>query len=249
MNKLLLIFFAILLTPSPKVFSNTAKTGIRNITSMQLVSQMGIGWNLGNTFDAKGTDETAWNNPFTTKAMIDEVAKKGFKTIRIPVTWQFHKGNAPDYKIEKAWLNRVEEVANYAFQNDMYVIINIHHDDEWVVPSYKKLDETNDQLHKVWTQIANHFKDYGDYLILETLNEPRLVGSEKEWIGGTEEGRDCVNQMQKVCVDAIRATGGNNKKRHLLVSPYAANASPLVLNNFEIPNFDPRVIVSLHNYV
>jgi endoglucanase len=239
---------------SPDISANTAYTGMRNITSMQLTADMGAGWNLGNTLDAHGSwvsglaTETCWGNPKTTKAMIDAIKQKGFKTIRIPVTWYQHLGSAPDYTIDQAWLNRVEEVANYAFANDMYVIINIHHDDSWVVPTYAKQNAVIDQITKVWTQIANRFKNYGDYLIFETLNEPRLVGSPEEWSGGTAEGRDVLNKFHLAAVNAIRNTGGNNTSRHIMVSPYGASGEVSAIDALVIPNNDSRVIISWHNY-
>lgn len=243
----IIVFFMLFLFIS-NLKADTAQTGMRTISSVELVADMGAGWNLGNTLDAETNDETGWGNPKTTKAMIDELHNRGFKTIRLPVTWRFHLGGAPEYVIEKAWLDRVEEVANYAFDNDMYVIVNIHHDDPWIIPTYEKAPEVNEKLIKVWTQIANRFKKYGDYLIFETLNEPRYEGSPEEWSGGTAEGRDVVNQYQKTCVDAIRATGGNNAKRHLMVSTYAAAGYGDALKDFKIPNNDERVIVSIHNY-
>jgi hypothetical protein len=130
----------------------------------------------------------------------------------------------------------------------MYVIINIHHDDSWVVPTYAKQDAAIAQITKVWTQIANRFKNYGDYLIFETLNEPRLVGSAEEWSGGTAEGRDVLNKFHLAAVNAIRNTGGNNASRHLMVSPYGANGGSNAIDALVIPNNDSKVIISWHNY-
>lgn len=247
-SKLQLICILLCLFLSNVTFANTAKTGMRNITSMNIVYDMGIGWNLGNTLDAEGPNEMYWGNPMTTKAFVDEVAAKGFKTFRLPVTWRFHIGDAPEYKVEDAWMDRVEEVANYAFANDMYVIVNVHHDDPWIIPTNDKKDEVKDKLEKLWTQIAERFKDYGDYLIFETLNEPRYEGSAEEWTGGTEEGRQVVNEYHQISVDAIRATGSNNTTRHLMVSTYAASTNSTAMNDLIIPNDDPNIIVSLHSY-
>lgn len=218
---------------------------MRNISSVQLVANMKPGWNMGNSLDAEGKSETAWKNPIITKTMIDEVKNKGFGTIRIPVTWRFHTGKAPSYTIEESWLERVQQVVDYAKSNDMYVIINIHHDDSWIIPTYDKSHQVKDRLNKVWTQIANHFKNYSDYLIFELLNEPRYKGTPEEWTGGTVEGRDVVNQYNKTCLDAIRATGGNNTRRHIMISAYAADQG--AMDDFMIPN-DNRLIVSVHNY-
>lgn len=121
-------------------------------TSMEFVANMGVGWNLGNSLDSKGDVETAWGNPKATQELINAISDKGFKTLRIPITWQYHLGGAPDYTIEKKWLDRVEEIVNYGLAKDMYVIVNIHHDEEWVIPSYAKLDTAKDQLGKVWVR-------------------------------------------------------------------------------------------------
>ncbi len=220
---------------------------MRDISSAQLVSEMGAGWNLGNTLDAVGENETVWGNPYTSKAMIDAVAERGFKTLRLPVTWKNHMGTAPDYTIDEAWLNRVQQVVDYGIDNDMYVIINIHHDDSWIIPTLATQNEVRNQLDLVWTQIANHFKDYGDFLLFETLNEPRHEGTPEEWTGGTAEGRQVVNLYQQVSLDAIRATGGNNAERHVLISTYAASTYQHVLDEYIVPD-DNRIIMSLHNY-
>lgn len=218
---------------------------MREISSMELVADMKPGWNLGNSLDAEGPNETHWGNPRITKELIDKIADRGFGTIRVPVTWRFHTGPAPDYRIEEAWLDRVEEVVNYCLQNDLYVIINIHHDEHWIIPTFAKAEQVKDRLTKNWTQIANRFKNYSDYLIFETLNEPRYEGQPEEW-EGTPEWRDVVNQYHKASLDAIRATGGNNSRRHLMISPYAASQGGV--DDLVIPNNDPYTIVSVHNY-
>jgi endoglucanase len=247
MKKTVSLFIGCSLIYSINVLANTAYVSISDTTPMQFVADMGVGWNLGNSLDAETRKETGWGNPLTSKAMIDEVRKKGFKTLRIPVTWRFHIGDAPHYTIEKAWLDRVEEVANYGFANNMYVIINIHHDDPWIIPNYVNLDEVKDKLGKLWTQIANRFKDYGDYLIFETLNEPRSEGSPTEWTGTAEE-YDCVNKYHQVCVDAIRATGANNATRYVMISTYAAKSLEDPMDALIIPNDDKMAIVSIHSY-
>ncbi|TRX71798.1 glycoside hydrolase family 5 protein [Carboxylicivirga sp. M1479] len=220
---------------------------IQNNKQLRFVRDMGVGWNLGNTLDSKGKDETAWANPKATKELVNVIKEKGFNTLRVPVTWQYHIGAGPHYQIESAWLNRVEEVVNYGLDNKMYVIINIHHDEEWVIATYKECERVKQQLSKVWTQIAEHFKNYPDKLIFETLNEVRLKDTPEEWNGGSAESRDCLNQFHQVCVDAIRATGNRNKQRYLMISPYAASSIPNALNDFYLPD-DKNLIVSIHNY-
>ncbi len=221
---------------------------VRNLSPVEMASEMKVGWNLGNSLDTEGPDETFWGNPKTTQAMIKEVSDRGFNTLRVPVTWGFHQGSAPDYLVEQNWLDRVEEVVNYGRANNMYVIINVHHDDPWIIPTAAMTDQVSDRLAKLWTQIAHRFRNYSDYVIFETLNEPRHEGTPEEWSGGTAEGREAVNQYHQVSLDAIRATGGNNNLRKIMISTYAASTLPLAMNALKIPNDDPNTMVSLHSY-
>jgi endoglucanase len=223
-----------------------ARSGMRDITSMALVKEMKLGWNLGNTMDANPL-ETSWGNPKTTKAMIDVVKAGGFGTVRIPVTWNTHVGASPNYTVEAAWMARVEEIANYVLSNGMYAIVNTHHD-EWVsvMPTANQATIA-DKLAKLWTQIATRFRDYDDHLVFETLNEPRTTDA-TEWTGGTAAARTLVNAYNLAAVNAIRATGGNNALRHIMIPTHAANASTTCVNALVIPNNDARIIVSLHTY-
>jgi len=229
------------------VYASTAWTGIRDITSLQLVNDMKIGWNLGNALDATG-GETNWGNPVTTHAMIDKIKEAGFNTVRIPVTWDGHMGEGPDYTLDQTWLNRVEEVANYAMDNDMYVIINLHHEDSWIKPFYANEVATMNQLTKVWAQVADRFKWYSDYLIFETMNEPRPVGTADEWSGGSFENRDVINKCNLAAVNTIRGAGGHNASRYIMIPTIAASATAVAINDLVIPNNDSRVIVSIHMY-
>ncbi len=212
------------------------------------VKRMEVGWNLGNTLDAIGEDETAWHNPRTTKAMIDFVRAKGFKTLRVPTTWHRHLGPAPEYKIEKEWLDRAEEVVNYGLDNDMYVILNIHHDEEVIVPSYAELEESTKIVEAIWRQLAERFNKYDEHLIFETLNEMRVKGSPVEWSGGDDEGRDCVNQLHAAAIDVIRASGGNNATRKIMVSAYAGSPNKAAVEAVRMPEGDANIIASVHAY-
>ena len=225
--------------------------------SQDIVKEMGVGWNLGNTLDAfndtitegSTTDvyETCWGNPVTTKALIDKIKDAGFKTVRIPITWGPHIGAAPEYKVSEDWMNRVQEVVDYCIEDDLYVIINVHHDSNWCIPTYDAEKDATPKLKSLWTQVATHFKDYDDHLIFETLNEPRLLNSPEEWSGGTHEGRDMVNKYNQAALDSIRATGGNNDDRSVMVPTYAAACYSTTVDDFKIPD-DDHVIVSIHAY-
>lgn len=241
-NCVLLCLFLVFVNVS----ANTAYTGMRTITSLQFTADMKAGINLCNTLDAYPA-ETSWGNPQATLALITAWKQKGFKTLRLPVTWKDHLGAAPNYTIDPTWLARVEAVANYAFANDMYVIINAHHED-WYQPTTANQTIGAAKLAAVWTQIANRFKNYGDYLIFETMNEPRVYGAPDEWTGGNADSRSIINAFNLAAVNAIRNTGGNNATRFIMTPTYGANGSSAVINSLVIPNNDSLVLVSVHNY-
>lgn len=229
---------------------------IRDISSMELIKEMKIGWSLGNTFDGGGkgnkgaspkTLETAWGNPQTTKEMIDEVVKGGFNIIRIPVTWDWSTGEAPDYKISDAFMDRVQEVVDYAVANDVFVILNIHHE-TWHYPTEDNYEAASDRLKKIWTQIGTRFGGYNEKLIFEGLNEPRVIGSSEEWTGGSPGTREIVNKLNFDFVETIRSLGGNNKLRHLMIPGYAASSSTEAMKAIKIPENDDKIIVSVHAY-
>ena len=236
----------------------TAHQGeIKDISSTELVKDMKIGWSLGNTLDGGGksskgsspeTIERAWGNPVTTKEMIDEIKNAGFNVLRIPTTWDWSTGDAPDYKISDEWLARVKEVVDYGMANDMYVILNIHHE-TWHYPTEDNYEAASDRLKKVWTQIGNYFENYDEHLIFEGLNEPRVIGSDEEWAGGSDATREVVNKLDADFVSTIRSLGGNNQLRHLMIPGYAASSSEVALKALKIPENDDKLIVSVHAYI
>lgn len=219
---------------------------IRDIPSTQVVQEMLLGWNLGNSLDAD-PNETGWGNPLTTQAMIDVVHDAGFGTVRIPTTWMHHMGGAPDYTIDAAWMDRVEEVVGYVLSNGMYAILNCHHE-EWIsVMPDADHDAVDEQLVALWTQVAERFQGYDEHLVFETMNEPR-TRDDTQWTGGTPAARQLINRYNLAAVNTIRATGGNNTLRHIMVPTHAANANTSTIADLVIPNDDPRIIVSLHTY-
>lgn len=221
---------------------------MRGLTAAELIAEMKTGWNLGNSLDAVGSDETAWGNPITTKEMIDAVSAQGFDILRIPTTWGQHMGAAPDYKIDPDFLNRVQEVVDYGIDNGMYVMLNTHHEpNSWLLPQSESMDKVAAQFSALWQQVAEHFADYGDHLIFEGLNEPRIKGTPTEWTGGTADGRECVNQLNKIFIDIVRKSGGNNKQRLLLVTTYAQAITDSAFDGF-IAEYDSYTAVSLHAY-
>lgn len=221
---------------------------IRNITSMELVEEMGVGWNLGNSLDVESTDKTDWGNPLPSQAIIDKVYDMGFRTLRVPVTWSYHQQATAPYTIEADYLAQVQETVNFGISKGMHVIVNIHHDNTWIRPTTADAPQVKPRIASLWTQLANTFKNYGDKLIFETLNENRLLNSPEEWSGGTVEGRTVLNEYHLEALNAIRATGGNNTGRHIMISTYAASTVPVAMDGLVIPNDDPRTIISLHTY-
>ena len=221
---------------------------IRNITSMDLVAEMGVGWNLGNSLDVESTDKTAWGYPLPSQEIIDKVFEIGFRTLRVPITWNFHQQSTAPYTIDQDYLTQVQETVNYGISKGMHVIINIHHDNTWIRPTQADAPQVKPRLGSLWTQLATRFEAYGDKLIFETLNENRLLNSPEEWIGGTQEGRTILNEYHLEALNAIRATGGNNTDRHVMISTYAASTVPVAMDGLVIPNNDPRTIISLHTY-
>ncbi len=235
-------------TPTPTA-TPTPELTIADISSMDLVADMKIGWNLGNTLDATGgigiMSETAWGNPKTKPEMIDAILEAGFNVIRIPTTWDGHFGPAPEYKIHDIWLQRVKEVVDYAYEKGAYVILNTHHE-EWYMPTEENKEANGEQLAALWSQIAEYFKEYDERLIFEGLNEPRLRGTAKEWTGDNKAS-EVINYWEQLFVDAVRATGGNNTLRHLMITGYAASSSRDNLAKIVLPE-DDKLIISVHAY-
>lgn len=224
------------------------------MTGEELMKELKIGWNLGNTFDAP-EGETSWGNPITTKELLQKVRELGFQTIRIPISWGKHVSAPPEYTIDEDFLNRVETVVQDALDAGLYVIINSHHDNEIYMPTPDNRERGMAYLQAIWTQVGERFRDADYRLIFQTMNEPRVVGTSYEWSIDTRN-EDCmaamevVNDLNQTALDAIRATGGNNADRFVIVSPYAANAQAATTSTFRIPedSAQGRLIVSIHAY-
>lgn len=228
--------------------------------ALSFVKNMKIGWNLGNTLDAdtktsmEQASETAWGSPVITEEMIDDIYTAGFNTIRIPVTWHTHVDE--NLNISDYWIGRVKEIVDYAYKRKMYVIINIHHDivKNYYYPSYETLDNSLKFSNAVWSRLCDTFKDYDEHLIFESINEPRLKGTDNEWWLDTsselaKEAIDCIMQCNQAFVDLVRASGGKNETRYLMTPSYCASPVYACDDLFSLPD-DPagRTIVSAHAY-
>ena len=224
--------------------------------------ELGLGWNMGNHFDAYSNgvaSETAWQGKSATQATFDGLKAKGFTSVRIPATWMGHIGEAPDYTLDEKWLNRIYEVVGFAENAGLNVILNTHHDEDhgendgnhWqnlkgAVDSEEVNKQVKAEIAAVWTQIAEKFKDKGNFLMLESFNE-LIYGN--EWSSKKDDEKRCnvINEWNQVFVDAVRATGGNNATRWLGVPGYAA--SPNYLKYLTVPN-DPagKIMLAFHCY-
>lgn len=243
---------------------------LKNADTEAILEDMGLGWNLGNSLDATGGSgldtETSWSNPKTTQALIDKVKSLGFNTVRVPVSWGKHV-SGDNYTIDSAWLARVKEVVDYCYKNDMYVILNIHHDTKssasasgaGYYPRSSAYSSSEKFVTSVWSQMAEYFKDYDYHLIFETLNEPRLIGTGYEWWfnkwnipSEVKDAIDCINKLNQKAVDTIRDTGSNNRGRLIMCPGYDASIDGATVSGFKLPTDisgnKNRIAVSVHAY-
>ena len=243
---------------------------LKNADTEAILEGMGLGWNLGNSLDATGGSgldtETSWSNPKTTQALIDKVKSLGFNTVRVPVSWGKHV-SGDNYTIDSAWLARVKEVVDYCYKNDMYVILNIHHDTKssasasgaGYYPRSSAYSSSEEFVTSVWSQMAEYFKDYDYHLIFETLNEPRLIGTGCEWWfnkwnipSEVKDAIDCINKLNQKAVDTIRDTGSNNRGRLIMCPGYDASIDGATVSGFKLPTDisgnKNRIAVSIHAY-
>ncbi len=225
---------------------NTAEKSLaeNQLTSVQLTQLMGVGWNLGNSLDAVG-GETKWGNPRVTQALIDSVKAAGFKTIRLPVAWsQF--SDEKNFIIKTEWMKRVEQVVNYVLKDDMYVLLNIHWDGGWMQPTAAKQAYVNKRLAIMWRQIAMHFQNYDERLLFAGTNE---VMVEKDYGTPTPEYYGVQNGFNQTFVDTVRATGGKNATRFLVVQGFNTNIDHTV-NFAQLPKDTAtrRLLMEVHYY-
>ncbi|KGO85861.1 glycosyl hydrolase family 5 [Flavobacterium rivuli WB 3.3-2 = DSM 21788] len=219
-------------------------TNMSDMTSVQLTADMGTGWNLGNTLEAIG-GETAWGNPMANRQLIDGVKAAGFNTIRIPVSWSNFSDEA-NFTINPTWINRVQQVVDYAIANDMYVIMNEHWDNGWMQPTYAQQTYVNNRLAKMWKQIATHFRDYDYHLIFAGSNEVMVTDN---YGTPTAEYYTVQNSFNQTFITAVRTTGGRNAFRYLAVQGFNTNIDHTV--NFAVIPEDvtpTRLLMEVHFY-
>lgn len=234
---------------------------MRDMTTMEIVREMELGINLGNTFESCGSwinnssvknYETGWGSPVITQEMIQGYKDCGFSSLRVPVAWSNMMGD--NYTINADYLARVKEVVEWALDSDLYVIMNIHWDGGWFEDFGKddKKDEAFVKYERVWTQLTEAFKDYDDKLIFESLNEEGAwdnVWNRYSNEGDKEKAYGLLNDINQKFVDIVRGSGGNNEKRHLLIAGYNTDIALTCDEAFKMPD-DPqnRCALSVHYY-
>lgn len=247
------------------------------LTALEATRLMGNGINLGNTLEACDNNvgiktntplsyETHWGQPKTTQAMIDGMKAAGFDTIRIPVAWMTNATHLyeGDYTIDADYMDRVEEVVRYARKAGMYVIINDHWDGGWYGMFGSESAETRalamEAYKGMWQQIAERFRDYSDYLIFESANEelgtrfdensPLYCSDSVVTYLNDDERYALTNEINQTFVDVVRATGGNNATRFLLIAGYGTNIDQTCDDRFQMPKdtVDSKLMVSVHYY-
>lgn len=231
------------------------------LTPQMVFNAMAPGWNMGNQMDAISNgiaSETVWGNAQCTQATFDGVKAAGFKAVRICTTWEGHIGTAPGYKLEDKWLNRVAEIVGYAEKAGLVAIVNTHHDETYwldIAKAYNNAtqnEKVKDEIFCVWLQIAERFKDKGEWLVFESFNEIQDGGW--GWSAAFQANPGAqykvLNEWNQVFVDAVRATGGNNATRWLGVPGYAANPG-FTITGLVLPKdytSENRLIVAVHDY-
>ncbi len=215
-----------------------------------LIGGMGLGWNLGNSLEAASSptlaSETLWGNPKTSKAMIDAVKAAGFDAVRIPCAWSGYMEDQTTYRVSDAWLARVKEVVDYCVANDLYVVINTHWDGGWLEehPLYSHQAAVTEKFTALWKQVAVYFRDYDERLLFAGTNEVRA-----DYNTPTAEHLAVQASYNQVFVETVRATGGRNAYRNLVVQAYNTNINH-ARDFFRLPvdAVQDRLVMEVHYY-
>ncbi|MCD8006431.1 MAG: glycoside hydrolase family 5 protein [Oscillospiraceae bacterium] len=229
-----------------------------DMSTMDFVLDMGLGINLGNTMESAWTTgetvtdfETAWGSPVITKEIIQGYADAGFGVIRIPVSWSNMMDE--DYTIDKAYINRVKQIVDWVIECGMKAIVNLHADGGWLSNFPTDTEECMKKYEAIWTQVADAFKDYPLDLMFESLNEEGGWDSLWNHYSGSDEGKaesyGILGAINQKFVDIVRASGGKNDIRHLLIAGYQTNIELTCDEAFILPD-DPagRYAISVHYY-
>ena len=223
------------------------------------VLNMRTGWNLGNTLDTCGDwldgqsvsrFETGWGQAITTPALMQLFADAGFGAIRVPVTWYQHMD--ANGQVDKAWMDRVEEVVGYVLDAGMYCILNVHHDtgtNGWLRADQTVYNNTRLRFITLWQQIAERFKDYGSKLLFESFNE--MLDASNYWNEPkSSTSYIYIDKYNQDFVNAVRGTGSNNAKRNLVINDYCASSVANAFAALTIPQDSAKdhIIAEFHSY-
>lgn len=230
----------------------------RNQSNDEIVFEMGAGINLGNTLDGHSgftPNETAWQKSVTTKAYIKALHDAGYNTVRIPVTWGTMIDDDNGYAINPVWMNRVQDIVDYCVELDMYAIINVHHDGAeqlgWLRVASTEIDLVAEKFEYVWRNIAEHFKDYDEHLIFESMNEISCSESDKNGAEAIAYDTPIIVNFNQIFVNAVRSTGSNNANRWLAVVSHYANGgtqSGFYLSSDSYNTENNRIMFASHIY-
>ncbi|MGP4038474.1 cellulase family glycosylhydrolase [Gracilibacillus sp. D59] len=241
-----ILIFVFLLLSFTSITTFAKEDSTDEVDIQTYAENMQPGWNLGNTFDAVGEDETAWGNPYVTKELIEKVADEGFKSIRIPITFDQRMEESGDFAIDEDFLSRVDQTVQWALEEDLYVMINIHHDSWlWIESGMQENhDQTVARFNAIWTQLAEHFKDDSTKLMFESINEPRFLGT-------AEESQQYLDELNTNFHQIVRESGGNNDIRPLVLPTLDTGSEPekvSALYDFIEALEDPNIIATVHYY-
>lgn len=260
--------------PADEYSYTKTTTGFVEEDAATAVHNMKTGWNLGNTLDATSYDwkkeeegkgeqgwiiqwgekdssgkvttkafETAWGMPVTTREMIHYVKELGFGAVRVPVTWAEHIDE--NNNVDPDWMKRVHEVVDYVIDEGLYCVINTHHDG-WVCATERMYNKYSPRFQKLWTQIAEEFADYDERLVFASMNE---VTDEADSWSPAFSVFECINKWNQLFVDTVRATGGNNAKRNLIISPRGCSGSDRDMQILGVKDsVENHIIIEVHNY-
>lgn len=241
-------------------------------TATAAVKNMGLGWNLGNTLEANRqsvtTDvtspdywgqqglesETCWGQYVTRPELLKMMKDAGFGAIRVPVTWYNHMDK--DGNVNAEWMARVHEVVDYVINQGMYCILNVHHDTgddndsykSWIKADGAYYEAYKGRFEKLWKQIAEEFKNYDQHLLFEAYNE--MLDAKDTWNEPADktDGYTAINNYAKSFVNVVRATGGNNAQRNLVINTYCAGNGSTTMNALELPEKTGHIAFQIHNY-
>lgn len=218
-----------------------------------LAKKMYAGVNIGNTMEVPG-GETGWGNPAVSKTYVDGLKAMGFNAVRIPCAWNSHlvEGTTTN-EIDPDWLERVSEVVGYCVSNDMYAIVNIHWDGGWledhILGGYN--EEIDQKQKALWTQIATKLNGYDEHLLFAGTNEPGMnETSSTDGVFKDPEDIRTIMRYEQTFVDAVRATGGNNATRCLIVQAPGTRIDDAVSGTYAMPTdvVADRLLVEVHFY-